>query len=519
MANPDHLEILKRGVKKWNQWREDHPDIRPDFVEAILSKEDLSRANLSRADLSGAILTEADLTEVDLSKANLSGAILSGAILSGAVFTEAVLIGADLLDVNLSRAVLSGAVLLEAHLTSAVLTGAVLSGAFLTKAILNEADLSKTDLTGVDLSRADLISANLAEADLSGADLSGADLSGAILTRAILTKADLTEADLSHADLTGAILQNASLLVARLIDADLERANLTKARLWATHRVGWSIEGIICESVYWDEKGENLETYEPGEFERLFSEKTRVQIKYAGGISMLEIATLPGLIQHLESLHPGATLRFKSIQDASGGAVVNLVLDDADDISPEQIEGLRTAIQSEAERQAQQFRLALKEKEETVLRLEGQLQTFQWTFRELLSQYKPNQLLIMGGVEMGDKYEISGQAGAVGPNAHAHDMTFNQLQQIGSRIADSMDLAALASELETLRQALKKEASTEEHDIAIVDIGAAKRAAEAKDSGKLAESLKSAGKWALDVATKIGMSLATEAIKQSTGMK
>jgi hypothetical protein len=95
-------------------------------------------------------------------------------------------------------------------------------------------------------------------------------------------------------------------------------------------------------------------------------------------------------------------------------------------------------------------------------------------------------------------------------------MTFNQ---IGSQIEQSMDLAALATELETLRQALKKEATTEEHDIAVVDIGAAKKAAEAKDSGKLAESLKSAGKWALDVATKIGVSLATEAIKQSTGMK
>ena len=57
-----------------------------------------------------------------------------------------------------------------------------------------------------------------------------------------------------------------------------------------------------------------------------------------------------------------------------------------------------------------------------------------------------------------------------------------------------MDLTALTSELYTLRQALKKEAVTEEHDIAVVDIGTAKRAAEAKDSARLTESLKSAGK-------------------------
>lgn len=40
-----------------------------------------------------------------------------------------------------------------------------------------------------------------------------------------------------------------------------------------------------------------------------------------------------------------------------------------------------------------------------------------------------------------------------------------------------------------------------------------------KDTGKLVEFLKSAGKWTLDVTKEIGVSLATEAIKQSTGMK
>jgi len=42
---------------------------------------------------------------------------------------------------------------------------------------------------------------------------------------------------------------------------------------------------------------------------------------------------------------------------------------------------------------------------------------------------------------------------------------------------------------------------------------------EAIDPAKLAESLKSSGKWALDVATKIGVSLASEALKHSMGMK
>lgn len=44
-------------------------------------------------------------------------------------------------------------------------------------------------------------------------------------------------------------------------------------------------------------------------------------------------------------------------------------------------------------------------------------------------------------------------------------------------------------------------------------------AAKVKDSSKVAESLKSAGKWTLDLASKIGASLAAEAIKHSMGMK
>src|SRR5436189_199425 len=47
MADQEHLAILKQGVGTWNQWREEHTDIRPDLSEAHLSKADLSRVNLT----------------------------------------------------------------------------------------------------------------------------------------------------------------------------------------------------------------------------------------------------------------------------------------------------------------------------------------------------------------------------------------------------------------------------------------------------------------------------------------
>jgi len=124
-----------------------------------------------------------------------------------------------------------------------------------------------------------------------------------------------------------------------------------------------------------------------------------------------------------------------------------------------------------------------------------------------------------GGLKTGDTYKIEGQkvqVGAFGPYAHAHDMTFTQ---IGSQIEKSVDLIQLADELAKLRQAMKKEATEAEHDIAVGEVTKAEQAAKKKDAPKVAEYLKSAGKWALDIAAKIGVPLAIEALKQATGIK
>lgn len=117
---------------------------------------------------------------------------------------------------------------------------------------------------------------------------------------------------------------------------------------------------------------------------------------------------------------------------------------------------------------------------------------------------------------MGDKY-IVGQAGAVGPQSHAQGITFNQnFNQSGS----SIDLARLADELSVLHQAMRQQALAEpEHDLAISDIGKAEQAAKTGDAAKTVQYLKSAGKWALDFASKIGASLVAEIIKSDMDIK
>jgi hypothetical protein len=41
MANPEHLKILKQGVKAWNGWRVENPEVYADLEGADLHGADL----------------------------------------------------------------------------------------------------------------------------------------------------------------------------------------------------------------------------------------------------------------------------------------------------------------------------------------------------------------------------------------------------------------------------------------------------------------------------------------------
>ena len=119
---------------------------------------------------------------------------------------------------------------------------------------------------------------------------------------------------------------------------------------------------------------------------------------------------------------------------------------------------------------------------------------------------------IIREVRLGDTYNATGQSGAVGRNATASGNTFNQIwRQHGG----SIDLEKLAGELETLRSEMRSKASTADHDIAIGSIAAAQSSAEHRDGPAALSHLKNAGRWALEVGTKIGTNVATAAIKSA----
>jgi len=71
MAKPEHLEILNKGVKEWNQWRTNNPKVRPELDEVDLVGKDLTGINLWNAILYKANMGSTKLAEANLKHANL----------------------------------------------------------------------------------------------------------------------------------------------------------------------------------------------------------------------------------------------------------------------------------------------------------------------------------------------------------------------------------------------------------------------------------------------------------------
>ena len=118
----EHVQLLRKDVKRWNKWRLEHPDIRPLLYNAKLRRKDLRAANLANANLISADLREARLDAVNLHEANLGGAKMMGAKLARANFCRT-----DLFRTNLSHADLTSANLQGTHLAKTNFSHATLS--------------------------------------------------------------------------------------------------------------------------------------------------------------------------------------------------------------------------------------------------------------------------------------------------------------------------------------------------------------------------------------------------------
>ena len=130
MADPEHLAKLKQGVKVWNGWREESPDISPnlkgaDLQEGFLQRVSLNGADLSAADMRGSStllchFQEARFAETRLDEIQMQGSDLSSAEFSDASLRQASLRECMLNGTRFTRCDLEGADLRKTMVTHAV---------------------------------------------------------------------------------------------------------------------------------------------------------------------------------------------------------------------------------------------------------------------------------------------------------------------------------------------------------------------------------------------------------------
>lgn len=176
MPDQSHIEILKKGSKTWNEWRQANPSLRP-------------------------MLGSADLKGFDFQGYDL---VFRGGFGGGTDFRDADLTGANLQGTNLISSDLSGANLYNANCFGTNFGGTDLSGAKLTGADFSKSTLG--DFFGADFRSAKLVGASANSVEGNYADFSDADLTGATFSHV----------DLQNTRLNGAIINNATFSQCRV---------------------------------------------------------------------------------------------------------------------------------------------------------------------------------------------------------------------------------------------------------------------------------------------------------------
>jgi len=235
MANPEHLDILNQGVDKWNEWREQHPEItEPDLSGADLRESDFTEANFNGANLTKAILYKSQLYRAQLMTANLQDANLRRAKLGETNMSNA----------NLSRAYFDSASIIAANLSNSYMMNANMTGVYMANT-----DLSNTDLSYADLRKSDLFNANLSNAILTGVYMHEASLENTNFTNADLKGAILTETDLAETNFTSADLTDADLSRANMVKTNFTNATLTNCRVYGVSAWSLNLENTLQKDL------------------------------------------------------------------------------------------------------------------------------------------------------------------------------------------------------------------------------------------------------------------------------
>jgi hypothetical protein len=352
------------------------------------------------------------------------------------------------------------------------LFGSVLAGAIFDDCDLRLSDLGKVDCSGASFRNARMNNANLVHADASGCDFSDANLQGA----------NFRSANLRHSRFASA----------KLVEADLTNANITGANFWGSTREGWRIDGILCDFIFWDRDSKQRfpknRKFGTTEFFERYQQLPTFECVFENGIAAFDAVVVNKIVNAINERKPEFDLKIDSFHSRGFPHVKFTVK--------------HQAFAEEAES------IIIKEYETQVRMLEDQRDRLEEYFKLAISQPRIAQETVMG-----DQYINNGQSGVVGPNGEARD--FQQAQTV-NRVVDPEQLSILAEELSRLRKELKHRSDhAPEQDVAIAAIAKAEVAAGKGDEGEVTHWLSQAGKWALDVATELGVAVAAAAITKA----
>lgn len=306
------------------------------FHSSNLISTNLSHSSFHACDFSEAKLIASNLSHAEFRKCNFDKVNLLTAILNDTSIINSDLTGLDLQSFNLI-----GITLDLCDLRKQNLAGKNLTNASLKRVDLRGANLDKTIFNGANLADSLLTGANVRDTQFKSSNLTGIDFAGIDLSRVNLESAILRGCDFRDTDLSGACLAS---------------ADITNTSLFNAETIGWDIRDIRCDFAYWDRDSTVKTDYKPHEFERIYAESLIIELKYDFRLTANEIATLPILIDHLQACHWGVALRLKSVKDIAGGALVQLVVDEAGNYS---LNDLEISLKEEASR-IQKAQLALR---------------------------------------------------------------------------------------------------------------------------------------------------------------
>ena len=148
-GNPAHLRRLLNAIETkkillWNQWRKDHPRLKPNLQGINLEGLNLGGINFENANLSDSSIARAHLWQGRLRGANLQRAYMDEVQLNYGDLRKANLNFSRLVSANLNLVQAQGASFRSADLSHSILNGIKLQGAD-----LREARISGTSIWGI----------------------------------------------------------------------------------------------------------------------------------------------------------------------------------------------------------------------------------------------------------------------------------------------------------------------------------------------------------------------------------